>query len=60
MDAIRRRLEGERAVSGSGGVAARNNQLAAALERIVEGAYGTCERCGGPIEAARLAADRAA
>jgi DnaK suppressor protein len=37
-------------------VAARINQLTAALERIVEGTYGTCELCGGPIEAGRLAA----
>jgi DnaK suppressor protein len=37
-------------------VAARINRLTAALERIAEGTYGTCERCGGPIEAARLAA----
>jgi DnaK suppressor protein len=39
-----------------GRVAARINQLTAALARIAEGTYGTCERCGGPIEAARLAA----
>jgi RNA polymerase-binding transcription factor DksA len=37
-------------------VAARINRLAAALRAIADGTYGTCERCGRPIEAARLAA----
>jgi RNA polymerase-binding transcription factor DksA len=27
-----------------------------AVERLREGSYGTCERCGGPIAAERLAA----
>ena len=27
-----------------------------ALRRLDEGTYGTCERCGAPIEAARLEA----
>jgi RNA polymerase-binding protein DksA len=37
-------------------IAARIAQLTAALRRIAEGTYGTCEECGAPIEAARLAA----
>ena len=37
-------------------LAERINRLTAALERINEGTYGTCEECGGPIEASRLAA----
>lgn len=37
-------------------VAERVNQLSAALRRLHEGHYGLCERCGGPIEPARLAA----
>jgi DnaK suppressor protein len=32
----------------------RAAELAAALERYDEGAYGICERCGHPIPAARL------
>jgi DnaK suppressor protein len=32
----------------------------AALARLDEGRYGTCERCGGPVGAARLAARPAA
>jgi DnaK suppressor protein len=31
-----------------------------ALERVHEGTYGTCERCGGPIATERLAARPAA
>jgi RNA polymerase-binding protein DksA len=37
-------------------VADRVNQLSAALRRLDEGHYGTCERCGERIEPARLAA----
>jgi DnaK suppressor protein len=37
-------------------VAERVNQLSAALRRLDEGHYGLCERCGGVIEPARLAA----
>jgi DnaK suppressor protein len=31
-------------------------EIDAALERLVDGSYGTCERCGEPIAAARLEA----
>ncbi|MFI0350201.1 TraR/DksA family transcriptional regulator [Actinomadura sp. 9N407] len=31
-----------------------------AVERLRDGTYGTCERCGGPIAAARLVARPAA
>jgi DnaK suppressor protein len=37
-------------------LAERVNQLSAALRRLHEGHYGVCERCGEPIEPARLAA----
>ena len=37
-------------------IAERVNQLSAALRRLHEGEYGRCERCGNPIEPARLAA----
>jgi len=37
-------------------IAARINLLTAALRRIADGTYGTCEDCGGPIEPARLSA----
>lgn len=37
-------------------LAERINRLTAALERMNEGTYGTCEECGGPIDASRLAA----
>jgi DnaK suppressor protein len=37
-------------------LADRVNRLTAALERIHAGTYGTCNRCGGAIETARLAA----
>jgi DnaK suppressor protein len=37
-------------------LADRINRLAAALERIDEGTYGTCSVCAGPIEGGRLAA----
>lgn len=37
-------------------LAERVNQLSAALRRLHEGHYGVCERCGNPIEPARLAA----
>jgi RNA polymerase-binding transcription factor len=37
-------------------LAERINQLSAALRRLHEGHYGLCERCGGFIEPARLAA----
>ncbi|HXH81750.1 MAG TPA: TraR/DksA family transcriptional regulator [Candidatus Tectomicrobia bacterium] len=37
-------------------LAARVNQLTAALERLDRGDYGRCTRCGRPIEPGRLAA----
>jgi len=37
-------------------LAERINRLTAALERLVEGTYGTCDVCGGDIERARLEA----
>ncbi len=37
-------------------LAARINELTAALGRLADGTFGTCEVCGRPIEAERLAA----
>jgi RNA polymerase-binding protein DksA len=37
-------------------LAERINRLTAALERLHEGTYGTCEQCGRSIEPARLEA----
>ena len=37
-------------------LAARVNQLSAALRQLHSGEYGRCERCGRPIEPARLVA----
>ncbi|QKG25052.1 TraR/DksA family transcriptional regulator [Actinomadura verrucosospora] len=34
---------------------ARLEEIDGALRRLAGGAYGTCERCGGPIAAERLA-----
>jgi RNA polymerase-binding protein DksA len=31
-------------------------EIDAALRRLADGSYGTCERCGNPIAAARLIA----
>lgn len=35
-------------------VAQRITQLTAALQRVEDGSYGTCERCGEQIQPARL------
>jgi RNA polymerase-binding protein DksA len=37
-------------------LAERINRLTAALQRLDEGHYGICERCGQPIQPARLRA----
>ncbi len=37
-------------------LAERINRLSAALQRLDEGHYGMCERCGQPIQPARLQA----
>ena len=34
---------------------ATRDRIAAALERMAEGTYGTCESCGRPIDPRRLA-----
>lgn len=63
-------LDDEHDPDGSGGVAVNRAQLQAllaqarshlaevdaALRRVEVGSYGTCERCGAPIAAGRLAA----
>lgn len=39
---------------------ARYDTVLAALHRIAQGVYGTCEVCGAPVEEARLTADPSA
>ncbi len=38
----------------------RYNDIKAALKKAEDGTYGTCEKCGGPIEEDRLEANPAA
>ena len=42
------------AVETRGRIAERISRITAALERVDEGTYGVCERCGEEIQAARL------
>lgn len=47
--------EGDEVLEATGNAGlAEIAQIRAALARIAEGTYGTCARCGGRIEAARL------
>jgi DnaK suppressor protein len=46
----------ERALSIQNNIKDLIGQIDRALERIDEGSYGSCERCGKPIDAARLKA----
>lgn len=48
--------ERERAQSLAGNARAILAQIQDALERMDDGTYGTCERCGRPIDVARLEA----
>jgi len=43
-------------VETRGRLAERISRLTAALERVDDGTYGVCERCGEEIQPARLAA----
>lgn len=47
--------ERERELSVLRSISERREQVENALQRLVEGTYGWCERCGGPIPVERLA-----
>jgi DnaK suppressor protein len=53
-------FEREQEISLANSILERINQVERALERLDEGAYGWCERCGNPIPVERLAAFPAA
>lgn len=47
--------ERERELSVLHTISGRREQVETALHRLAKGAYGWCERCGGPIPVERLA-----
>ncbi|MFC7548467.1 TraR/DksA family transcriptional regulator [Plantactinospora sp. GCM10030261] len=49
-------LEREQEISLANGILERITQVERALERLDQGNYGWCERCGDPIPVERLAA----
>ena len=49
-------LEREQEISLANGILERITQVERALERLDEGSYGWCEKCGNPIPVERLAA----
>jgi DnaK suppressor protein len=49
-------FEREQEISLANNILERINQVERALERLAEGNYGWCERCGNPIPVERLAA----
>ncbi|MGH2700959.1 MAG: TraR/DksA family transcriptional regulator [Actinomycetota bacterium] len=49
-------FERERDLSIQNNIRDLIDQTTRAIQRIDDGNYGTCERCGNPIEAARLKA----
>jgi DnaK suppressor protein len=49
-------FEREQEISLANSILERSNQVERALERLDEGHYGWCERCGSPIPVERLAA----
>jgi len=49
-------FEREQEISLANGILERVTQVERALERLDEGGYGWCERCGNPIPVERLAA----
>lgn len=49
-------FEREQEISLAKSILERTNQVERALERLDEGSYGWCERCGDPIPVERLAA----
>ena len=55
-DAGTKTFEREQELSLANGILDRVNQVERALERLDEGGYGWCERCGNQIPVERLAA----
>ena len=49
-------FEREQEISLANGILERITQVERALERLDDGSYGWCERCGNPIPVERLAA----
>jgi DnaK suppressor protein len=56
IDSGSKTVEHEHEVAVAGAISERIRQVSHALERLDEGGYGFCEKCGKPIPAARLAA----
>jgi DnaK suppressor protein len=56
VDSGSKTVEHEHEVAVADSLSERIRQVSHALERLDEGAYGFCEKCGKPIPAARLAA----
>ncbi|THV28325.1 TraR/DksA family transcriptional regulator [Glycomyces paridis] len=56
IDSGSKTVEHEHEVAVAGAISERIRQVGHALERLDEGEYGFCEKCGKPIPAARLAA----
>jgi DnaK suppressor protein len=56
VDSGSKTVEHEHEVAVADSLSERIRQVSHALERLDEGTYGFCERCGKPIPAARLAA----
>lgn len=56
IDSGSKTVEHEHEVAVAGAISERIRQVSHALDRLNDGDYGICERCGNPIPAARLAA----
>jgi DnaK suppressor protein len=56
VDSGSKTVEHEHEVAVADSLSERIRQVSHALERLDEGTYGFCEKCGKPIPAARLAA----
>lgn len=56
IDSGSKTVEHEHEVAVASAISDRIRQVSHALERLDEGEYGFCEKCGKPIPAARLAA----
>lgn len=56
IDSGSKTVEHEHEVTVANAIAERIRQVSHALERLDDGDYGICEKCGKPIPAARLAA----
>lgn len=56
VDSGSKTVEHEHEVSVANAISERIRQVSRALDRLDDGDYGICEKCGKPIPAARLAA----